>query len=167
MSIFDREYVFYVEADKVPNVKVRTISCEDSEEEARDKKKFPFELQGDSTFTVKTSRRTFCFTIEKGYRWNGADIPRFLWWLGSSRDNDYVIASMCHDFLLEHKVEVYTEVFNKAITKRELRRMTSLIFRQVLIEHKMWIAKAYIEAWFVDVFQAIIVGKTWDVIDDV
>ena len=156
-----KEKVLNVACNVVPDIRIRTITTQDSPEETYDKKKYPFELYNDCTFIITTSVRTLTFKIDAGYKHNGADIPRPLWWLGSSRDNDYVVASMVHDYLLQYKVKIYKEVFHEDITASEFRRLTSLIFREILKEHKMNVVKANVEAWFVDVFQGCFNKKGW------
>ena len=156
-----KEKILNVACDVVPDIRLRTLLSTDSDEQAKDKKKKPFRLFNDCTFTITTSQRILTFTIEAGYVYNGADIPRPLWWLGSSRDNDYVVASMVHDYLLQYKVKIYKEVFHENITASEFRRLTSLIFREILKEHKMNVVKANVEAWFVDVFQGCFNKKGW------
>ena len=146
-------------------VKVRTINEHDSEAEAHDKKKFPFRLLEAVDVKVVTDKREFDFNIYEGFKWNGADIPRFLWWLGSSRDNDYVKASMVHDYLLQYKQQIFFEVLKETMTKNEYRRLTSLIFREILKQDKMNTIKANVEAWFVDVFQATLNKKSWTILD--
>lgn len=43
------------------------------------------------------------FFINKGYRWNGANIPRGCWYLiGNPDDPKFWLASMIHDWLCEH-----------------------------------------------------------------
>ena len=41
------------------------------------------------------------FKIPKNYIWNGADIPKILFLFGQSKDNNYLLASMVHDYMLE------------------------------------------------------------------
>lgn len=156
-----KEKVLIVRCDVIPDIRVRTITSEDSPEVTYDKKKYPFELFNDCTFTIVTSERELVFKIDAGYTYNGADIPRPLWWLGSSRDNDYVVASMVHDYLLQYKTKIYEEAFHKDITASEFRRLSSLIFREILKEHKMNVIKANVEAWFVDFFQGTFNKKAW------
>lgn len=156
-----KEKVLRVACDVVPDIRVRTILSTDSPELTKEKKKVPFKLCNNCTFTITTSDRVLQFTIEAPYDWNSADLPRPLWWLGSSRDNDYVVASMVHDYLLQYKVKIYKEVFHENITASEFRRLTSLIFREILKEHKMNVVKANVEAWFVDFFQGTFNKKNW------
>ena len=86
--------------------------------------------------------------------WNGADIPRALWRIvGSRTDNQFLIASMLHDYLLEFKAYMIKEVLENQITVNEYRRLTSLIFREKLKHQGVNTIKANIMAWAVDVFQ--------------
>ena len=111
---------------------------------------------------IITTKREFKFDIFKGYTWNGADIPRFLWRLvGSRTDNDFLIASMLHDYLLEFKVFIMKEVLNGEITKREYRRLTSLIFRELIKKQGTNVIKANVMSWCVDVFQMCNI-RSWE-----
>ena len=105
--------------------------------------------------------RNFKFSIFNGYTWNGADIPRFFWRIiGSRTDNDFLIASMIHDYLLEFKFYVMSEILNNQMQPKEYRRLTSLIFRHIIKEQGTNTIKANIMAWCVDVFQ-IFNRKEW------
>ena len=118
------------------------------------KKKYPFELFNSLLVKISTTHRNFEFTIFNGYTWNGADIPRFFWRIiGSRTDNDFLVASMLHDYLLEFKAYIVNEILDNAITKKEYRRLTSLIFRHVIKEQGTNTIKANIMAWCVDVYQ--------------
>jgi len=50
------------------------------------------------------------FFIEKGYRWNGANIPPGCWYLiGTPDDPKFRLASMLHDWLCEHHIDARNE----------------------------------------------------------
>lgn len=137
-----------------PDVRVRTICHSDNKTVQDNKKKYPFELHNSVNVKVITDKRNFEFTIFNGFTWNGADIPRFFWRLiGSRTDNDYLIASMLHDYLLEFKVYMLNEVLENKMTVKEYRRLTSLIFRHVIKEQGTNTVKANVMAWCVDIFQ--------------
>lgn len=98
--------------------------------------------------------RKFSIPIPVGYVWNGADIPRFLWRLiGSRTDNDFLIASMVHDYLLEFKFYIIDHIIGNTITIKQYRRLTSLIFRHVIKKQGTNTIKANIMSYCVDVFQ--------------
>ena len=69
---------------------------------------------------------------------------------------------MVHDYMLEFKEKIFKEVLENKITVKEYRRLTSLIFRQILKDEKTNVIKANIMAWFVDVFQAYGNKKQWE-----
>lgn len=156
-----KEQVLNVFFSDNPDVRIRVINVDDSECEKLNKKKFPFELYASLKVKIITTKREFSFSIFKGYTWNGADIPRFFWRLvGSRTDNDFLIASMLHDYLLEFKVFILNEILSKSMTPKEYRRLTSLIFRHVIKEQGTNTIKANIMSWCVDVFQ-IINKRSW------
>ena len=50
-----------------------------------------------------TKRIVYSFWIDKGYRWDGASIPRAFWRLiGSKTEPEFQIASLLHDKLCEN-----------------------------------------------------------------
>lgn len=156
-----KEKIISVSFDIVPSVKVRVIESNDLEQIICSKKKFPFELDNSVQVFVETSLRKFKFSIFNGYTWNGADIPRFFWRIiGSRTDNDFLIASMLHDYLLEFKFYMMSEILNNQMQPKEYRRLTSLIFRHIIKEQGTNTIKANVMAWCVDVFQ-IFNRKEW------
>ena len=42
-------------------------------------------------------------TIEKGFRWDGASVPKAFWWLGFKPDGPHRAAALVHDFIYIHK----------------------------------------------------------------
>lgn len=158
-----KENIVSIEFDKTPDVRIRVIKDNDPEEVKKSKKLYPFELFNTVIVKITTSFREFYFKIPIGYTWNGADIPRFLWRLiGARTDNDFLIASMLHDYLLEFKVYMIKEVLENQITVSEYRRLTSLIFREKIKKQGTKVIKANVMAWAVDVFQ-ICNRKGWRV----
>lgn len=161
----DKEKIKDIFFDKCPDVRVRVICDNDKKDIQNSKKKYPFELHNTISITVKTSLREFSFQIFNGYTWNGADIPRFFWRIiGSRTDNDFLIASMLHDYLLEFKKYVIKEILKNEIMPKEYRRLTSLIFRHVIKEQGTGTVKANIMSWCVDIFQ-ICNRKAWKIVD--
>ena len=151
-----REKIKYVTFDVTPIVCVRVIEANDTKEIKAEKQKYPFKLHNDVAVTVITNKRIFGFTIPKKYIWNGADIPRSFWRLvGSKTDNAFLTASMVHDYMLENKKYIHDEVLNKCISIKEYRRLTSLIFREILKASGVNVFKANVMAWFVDIYQRI------------
>lgn len=149
-----KEDIINIEFNETPDARIRVINDDDPEEVKKQKKKYPFELFNTVIVKITTSFREFYFKIPIGYTWNGADIPRFLWFLiGSRTDNDFLIASMLHDYLLEFKVYMIKEVLGNQITVSEYRRLTSLIFREKIKKQGTKVIKANVMAWCVDVFQ--------------
>ena len=143
-----------------PQVRIRVIETNDKK--ADEKKKFPFKLDNDVIVTVDTDERRFSFRIKKNYIWNGADIPRCFWRLiGSRTDNAYLKASMVHDFMLEHKKYILEETLRNTMSVKEYRRLTSLVFRQILKDTGTNTIKANVMSWCVDVFQMTLNRKGW------
>lgn len=159
----EREKVIHVQSDKVPNIIIRVIDEDnDSALTKKSKCRYPFELTSKTTFTVTTTRREFYFTIPKGYCWNGADIPPFIWWVGASKDNEFLLPSLVHDYLLEFKTYIYNNNF-KDTSVMEYKRITSLIFRQLLKESGTSDIKANLMSFAVDAFQSTLNRGSWNI----
>lgn len=156
-----KDTVERVDIKQKPIVKIRVIDKNDSVFETKSKKKYPFELFNDVEIVIEYTDLEFNFYIPKGYIWNGADIPKTLFLFGQSKDNNYLVASMVHDYMLEHRQYIFKEILHKLLTPNEYRRLTSLVFRQILKDEKTNVIKANIMAWCVDVFQATVQRKQW------
>ena len=158
----NKEQIVDISFSAVPDVRIRVIEPSDIKAVIENKKKYPFELHSSIDIKVLTTKREFEFTIFNGYTWNGADIPRLFWrMIGSRTDNEFLIASMLHDYLLEFKVYMLNQVLEKSISVKEYRRLTSLIFRHILKEQGTNTIKANIMSWAVQLFQSTINRKAW------
>ncbi len=158
-----KEKILKVISDKLPQVVIRVIGKDDDKILVTHKKKFPFKLQNTINYTVETTQRVFSFRIYQGYSWNGADIPKPLWWVGQSKDNAYLTASLVHDFLLEYKKYIYNIILDKKISVAQYRRLTSLIFREILKEDKTAVIKANLMAGAVDCYQKYFNRREWKI----
>lgn len=157
------DMVEIVDISPKPKVKIRVIDKDDPEFVIKSKKKYPFILANTIKVTIieKKNGLNFDFEIPKGYIWNGADIPKTLFIFGQSKDNNYLLASMVHDFMLEHRAYIFKYVLKKSITVDEYRKLTSLVFRKILKDEKTNVIKANIMAWCVDVYQMTVQRKQW------
>ena len=68
---------------------------------------------------------------------------------------------MVHDYLLEFKFDILKEVLNDEISIKEYRRLTSLIFRQLLKDDGTKTIKSNIMSGAVQFFQATINAREW------
>jgi len=117
----------------------------DSKEVKKEKKAKPFLNKKRVIFTIYYQNEQYCILIEKGYRWNGSNIPRGLWALiGSMENTQYLNASMLHDYILEHKPLI-----------KYNRKLSSDIFYGMLIGSGVGKTKAKIMRNAVDVFQKL------------
>ncbi|DAB16854.1 TPA: hypothetical protein CPT98_07035 [Candidatus Gastranaerophilales bacterium HUM_19] len=149
-----KEIIKYVTFDVTPIVCVRVIETNDTPEVKQEKKDYPFKLHNDVPVHIITNKRAFGFTIPKKYIWNGADIPRLFWRLiGSKTDNAFLTASMVHDYMLENKIDILCRILQHCISMPEYRRLTSLIFREILKNSGENVIKANLMAWSVDIYQ--------------
>ena len=160
-----KEQIKQILFSDVPDVRIRVINDNDIKAVKENKKKYPFELFNTITVTIITTQREFEFDIYNGYAWNGADVPKFLWKIiGSRTDNDFLIASCLHDYLLQFKKYIINECIDTPITVNEYRRLTSLIFREKLKSQGTNTIKANIMSWCVDVFQHYCNKKGWKIL---
>ena len=87
---------------------------------------------------------SYIITINKGYTWNGANIPRFLWRIvGSQFNPEYLPASLIHDWLCE----------NKGFIIKKGAKISSYIFRDILVLYGVSEFKANVMATAVYLFQ--------------
>ena len=144
----------------IPDVSIRVIEFGDNQPIIDSKKKYPFKINNSITVFIGTTEFDFNFCIHNGFTWNGADIPRFLWQIiGSRTDNDFLLASMVHDYMLNFKHYIMNEVLNQKLSAEEYRRLTSLIFREIIKKNGTKPIKANIMSFFVDCWQKIVFGK--------
>lgn len=132
-----------------------------------EKLRYPYITKVATKLVVKTTDReiTFILKLKDGsFFWNNMNVPRILWSLiGISRDSFCgLIASKWHDNLLCYKKEFLEEIRIKDPYYKvsQFRRLTSLIFRQLLINNGVSRIKASLMAFFVDVWQ--IVSPKWN-----
>lgn len=98
---------------------------------------FSFELQEDYSFDFGFLAK---HTIKKGFKTNGADIPRMFWCFFPPNKPEYLSAVLIHDYLcdeakntvsLEHKKRAYEKadkVFYYAMQSLDTQKSTRLIF---------------------------------------
>ena len=131
---------------------------------AAHKKLYPYKLDNEVLCTVETTVRKFSFTIPKDYVWNGADIPSILWVFVGSKDNpEFKVPSMVHDFILEFKSYIFKNILCQMISISEYRRLTSLIFRDLLKTYGTKTVKSNIMSSAVQMFQATFNRKEWNI----
>jgi len=147
----------------LPVISIRVIDKKDSVLLTKSKKKYPFILKNEILISVFEEKNNidFSFKIPQKYIWNGADIPKIFFCFGQSKDNNYLLASMVHDFMLENRKYIYNTVLKQSITINEYRKLTSLIFREILKDEKTNVIKANCMAFGVDYFQKFICRKQW------
>lgn len=104
--------------------------------------KLPFVLANTVTYYYEGM---FC-TIEKGFKWNGSDIPRLFWRIvGSQYDPQFLPASLIHDWMLK----------NGYLEKRNGVWITTQAFRLTLLDYGVGKHKANIMAFTVGLIQFI------------
>ena len=83
--------------------------------------------------------KKYTFTIQKGYCWDGASIPRIFWRLiGSKTDNKFLIPSLIHDVLCENHSYVNNDrYFADKVFERLLRVSEVPAFNRWLMFHSV------------------------------
>ena len=125
----------YCSFDKEPKINVNV----------KDKNK-PFVLLNNVSYVSGqySGKEIYRITINKGYSWNGANIPRFLWRIvGSQYNPEFLPASMVHDWLCEHKDFIIQDGV----------KISSDIFKEILELYGVSKTKAWIMASAVRAFQ--------------
>ena len=111
----------------------------------------PFMLNNDVCYLSKLfDDNRYIVRLEKGYSWDGATIPRFLWRIAGSQYNpEFLPASMIHDWLCE----------NKNFIEKNGVKISSDIFRDILVLYNVPFWKAKIMALAVRCYQSL--QKGW------
>lgn len=160
-----KEQIISIKIEPYPDIRDRDIFDTDVEEIKLQKIKYPYEIFNTVTVFIETNKRKFDFNVYNGYYWNGADIIKPLWILVGSRYNpEFRIPSMVHDYILQFRKYILKEVLHDEMTGSEYRRLTSLIFRELLKKQGTNIIKSNIMSWTVDVFQHYFNRKQWNTI---
>lgn len=119
-----------------------------------EKLRYPYKTKIASTLTVLTNKRELTFNLKldhdsecgKSFIWNGQNIPKICWTLlGISKHSpEGLTASKWHDYLLFKKEDCLEQMRKKypKTTVGEYRRLTTLIFRQLLKNYEVNTIKA-------------------------
>ena len=168
-----REQVLAVKFDVDPIARDRKVFYGDEKIIVEDKKGnkitladhkrlYPYKLDNTVTCTIDTTLRSFSFVIEKDYVWNGADIPRLLWFFVGSKDApEFKEPSLIHDYMLEFKFEILEKSLHNEIEVKDYRRISSLTFRQSLKDNGTKTVKSNSMSGSVQFFQVVFNGKEW------
>lgn len=127
-----------------------------------EKLRYPYKTRVASTLFIKTNIRTYeiKLELEKGsWCWNGQNISKALWSiLGISKHSPVGLkASKWHDYLLFKKNEILDNLKRKGINinYKQYRRLTTLIYRQLLKNSGVNTVKANIMAGAVGAWQFV------------
>jgi hypothetical protein len=141
-----------INVSEMPNCDIRETYPKDSKELKDDKKRKPFILNNEVNINciyyhkdndILVSRIIFDFHVDKDFTWDGATIPRLLWFIiGGKGSPEFLIASLFHDTVCQ----------NKSILNGN-RYLSSLILKEVLIACGTPLWKANIMFFCVDNFQ--------------
>lgn len=127
----------------------------------QDKIKFPFISEVACSLLIQTTLKDIQIDIEEHYVYNGSDIPAGLeFFVGSKEDIRFLKGALPHDYVLEHK-EQFKDAFGAELSTAEFRRLTSLMFREVIKNTGTGTIKANIMSWCVDVFQMTLNRRAW------
>lgn len=167
------EKVLNVSLNTTPRIRVRVPEIKDHEKLViskdfvtrtlwEDKEQFPFKLDNRVVVKVTTDKRIFSFVVPRGYVWDGASIPKFLWSLvGSKEDLNFLTASMLHDFLLEDMKNIYNINLGRCMPVNDFRKLTTNIFKFMLRNSDVGKFKAWVMASCVQMWQCTGSRKQW------
>ena len=127
----------------------------------QDKIKYPFISEVACSLLIQTTLKDIQIDIEEHYVYNGSDIPAGLeFFVGSKEDIRFLKGALPHDYVLEHKAQ-FKDAFGAELSTAEFRRLTSLMFREVIKNTGTGTIKANIMSWCVDVFQMTLNRRAW------
>lgn len=129
---------FSVELIGNPCIVVREVMPSDDDKTVKEKNKKPFMAIKSAVLKVKYGTKTYTIANESGYKYDGASIP-FKIGKGNMK---LLIPSLYHDIMCE----------NKAIVDYD-RKLSSLIFKELLIQCKVNKLTADIMYRSVDLYQ--------------
>lgn len=105
-------YLWYIDKkikigfSQIPEIKELIINKNImTKEEIKEIKKKPFKLLNNIKVYLEDIKKdkVYVFEINKGYRYDGASIPKFAWRIiGSKEDTRFQIASLLHDYMCEN-----------------------------------------------------------------
>lgn len=127
--------------DILPRVGVRYILPTMTKIERESVEQYPFINKKELKVALldRKKSRKYTFTIQKGYCWDGASIPRIFWRLiGSKTDNKFLIPSLIHDVLCENHSYVNNDrYFADKVFERLLRVSEVSTFNRWLMFHSV------------------------------
>ena len=91
--------------DDIPQVAIRYYVPSLSQEKRKSVEKYPFICKKELVVELvdKKKKKTYKFSIPKGYCYDGASIPKMFWRvIGANTDNLFLIPALIHDVLCEN-----------------------------------------------------------------
>ncbi len=133
-----------------------------------EKLRYPYKTTVPFTLMVATNLHVYKFDLplekeqdstQKSFCWNGCNIPKVFWTLlGFSKDSPQGLQASCwHDVLLYKKEYFIKKLKNKGIdiSVNQYRRLTTLIFREILKNYGVNTIKANIMSGAVGAWQFV------------
>ena len=104
-----------------------------------------YRLQDDYTYTPPS--QMFSITVPRGFGWDGASVPRFLWTLSGIRPDGLVrAAALVHDYLYRHRGKV------PGCYRHFSRKRADLLFHRMILDAGESKLTAYRAYWAVRLF---------------
>ena len=127
--------------DILPRVGVRYVLPTMTKIERESVEQYPFINKKELKVALLDRKKSkkYTFTINKGYCWDGASIPRIFWRLiGSKTDNKFLIPSLIHDVLCENHSYINNDrYFADKVFERLLRISEVPAFNRWLMFHSV------------------------------
>jgi len=132
-------------SDVMPEPYARIITMEDRFSTRQEKQDFPFKLKEQVVMDIFYKDKHYILDFEKGFIWNGANIPTSLWGIvGSNANPAFLLPSMAHDKLC-----------NEPNLIERNRLLSSLVFKELLLACGVSKFKANMMFFFVDNYQKL------------
>lgn len=139
-----------IEFNKKPNTNMVRLLPLMTDKEKQKAAEYPFINCSNLKVRITYYGQQCEFHVPKGFRWDGATIPWFVWWIvGSKTENRYRLPSMIHDYMCNNK---YVVNFN--------RKLSSDVFRALLRANAVAKWRVAVMYFFVELCQKYWV-KEW------
>lgn len=128
-----------IEFDKKPNVAISYPCPYYGERKNKNILRKPFINKEYLKVCIIWKFNVYSFSIEQGYCWDGASIPKLFWRLiGSNTAPEFIIASMLHDTLCENHNYINNNRYLSTIVLERCLKVANVgAFRRWIMKHSV------------------------------
>ena len=143
-----------------PDIQYRRFPIKPNVKQILDIVKKPFTTTKNVILSFNLNKKVYYFPIQSGFIFDGATIIKILVPLiGLGTDIRFMKAALIHDYLLDHKSEIYPLYFKDILSVRQFIQLTTILFKTILIQNYTPKIKANIMAFCVGEWQKSIFNK--------